>query len=82
MVQAHKPEPMPRNRKRKPLDLMNQTQAAALIGVSRPTIPAMVARGELVGEVHGGFLLISRASAEAARDQREAMKTAKEELAA
>lgn len=76
MVQAHKPEPMPRNRKRKPLELMNQTQAAELIGVSRPTIPAMVARGELEGEVHGGFLLITRTSAEAARERREALKSA------
>jgi excisionase family DNA binding protein len=65
---------MPKTKKRKPSNLLNQSQAAAIIGVSRPTIPAMVAKGELEGEMQGGFLLITKASAERARDARAAAK--------
>lgn len=67
---------MSKTKKRKTSNLLNQSQAAAIIGVSRPTIPAMVARGELEAELHGGFLLVTLASAEAARDRRAAMKAA------
>lgn len=67
---------MPKTKKRKTSNLLNQSQAAAIIGVSRPTIPAMVAKGELDAELHGGFLLVTRASVEAARDRRAALKAA------
>lgn len=63
-------------KKRKPSNLLNQSQAAVVVGVSRPTIPAMVARGELDGEMHGGFLFVTRESAEAARDRRSSLKAA------
>lgn len=76
VVQANNHEPMPKPKKRKPSNLLNQTQAAAIIGVSRPVIPAMVARGELDGDMHGGFLLVTKESVERARDQRAALKAA------
>lgn len=63
---------MPKTERRKPHPLMNQSAAARLIGVSRPTVVAMIARKELDAEVHAGLLLVTRASAEKAKAAREA----------
>lgn len=79
MVQAPSNDPMAKTRKRKahaPLPLMNQSAAARLIGVSRPTVVAMVARGELDSEQHAGFLLVTRESAERAKAKRDAQSAA------
>lgn len=63
---------MPKTSPRKASDLMNQSAAARRIGVSRPTVVAMIARGELAAEVHAGMLLVTRVSVEKARRAREA----------
>lgn len=53
-------------------DLLTQTGAAKVIGVTRQAIAGMVGRGELEGrtDVVQGLLLITKASAEAAAERR------------
>lgn len=62
---------MSKAEKRNPFDLLSQSDAARVVGVSRPTIPAMVARGELDGEMIGTRLHVTRVSAERAKRVRE-----------
>jgi hypothetical protein len=60
------------NRKR---DLITQTAAADLIEVARGTVLAMIARGELEGELVAGIMFVDRASAEAAAEARRVKLT-------
>jgi excisionase family DNA binding protein len=52
---------MPKQRKLS--DLIRATDAARILGVSRPTVLAMVARHELAAAVVGGLTFVSRADA-------------------
>lgn len=64
---------MPKTPKRNPRELVNKTTAAKIVGCSRPTVEAMLARQELESETVAGMQLIVRASAEKARRRREAL---------
>jgi excisionase family DNA binding protein len=58
---------------RKMLDhLMRGQDAARLIGVSRPTVVAMVAREEIRGQMVGNLLFVHREDAERVAAEREA----------
>lgn len=62
---------MPKAAKRNPEELVNQTTAARMIGVSRPTIHAMVAREELEGVMIAGRVFVKLVSVEHAAKERK-----------
>ena len=68
-------KPMPTNDKPK-ADLINQTRAAAIIGVARQSIAGMIARGELESETVAGLVFVKRESAERVAEQRAARPSA------
>ena len=55
---------MAKSEKREMPALITQSRAAQMLGKSRPTVVAMVARGELEGETVAGTLFIHRDDAE------------------
>lgn len=59
---------MSKHLRRKPVsrvkDPVTQSEAGRIIGVSRQSIPGMIARGELDAESVGGLLFVSRKSAQ------------------
>jgi excisionase family DNA binding protein len=58
---------VPKRQQRKVADLLSKTEALRIVGCSRPTVEALLARGELDGVMVAGRQLITRASAERAR---------------
>lgn len=54
---------MAKQAKRQP-ELVNQTNAARIVGVARQSIAGMIARGELESEAIAGLVFVRRASAE------------------
>lgn len=68
---------MPRAKDRKVRhDLMRGQEAATLIGVSRPTVLAMVARGEMRSKTVAGLLFVFREDAERIAKERKARAAA------
>jgi hypothetical protein len=53
-------------------DLVNQAEAARIIGVARQSIPGMIARRELDSEAVAGLVFVTRVSAERVAAEREA----------
>ena len=57
-------------------DLVSQTAAASMIGVSRQAIPAMIGRGQLEAVMVAGTPFVLRESARRLADERAAKKKA------
>ena len=53
-------------------DLMTQTEAAALLGVTRNTVLAMYSRGQIGGEMVAGTLYPKRTDVESVQPKRAA----------
>jgi hypothetical protein len=69
---------MPRTARRKRgRDLVTQSAASRQIGVSRPTVVAMHARGEIGGELVAGVLFLDRRDVERVAREREANSAAR-----
>jgi hypothetical protein len=57
-------------------DLVSQTAAASMIGVSRQAIPAMIGRGQLEAVMVAGTPFVLRESARRLADERAAKRKA------
>lgn len=70
---------MPRveDRKVRRDDLMRGHEAAKVLGVTRPTVLAMIARGEIGSVTVAGLVFAVRADVERAAVEREAARLAK-----
>ena len=63
---------MPKPTQRNPYDCITQTEAARVLGVSRPTVVAMIARDDIEAEEVAGFLFPKRASVMRLKERRDA----------
>ena len=63
---------MAKTRQRKIHDWMRAQDAAAALGVTRPTVLAMVARGELSSLTVAGLVFVKRSEVEARAAQKKA----------
>ena len=67
---------MKKNRKSSLPELITQSAAANMVGVSRQAIPAMIGRGQLESVVVAGTPFVVKASARRLADERAAKKNA------